>query len=583
MIVWSALKRLFEARPVAFGILICGVVFLAEVASLFVLHGESVAALKDNIRHSLTRIARVASSVVDADLHASFNDPAQEKSPEYERAIAPLRHLQESDEDIAFVYTCVLKDGKVYFILDPTEEGDSDEDGVDDKSHIMDEYPEAAPQLIAALEKGVSTADPEPVSDRWGTFISGYAPLRDSKGVLIGIVGIDLTADKYVERLALIQSALMLGILVAGLLALLTGIVAAMVKRTALREKAEANQRDEENKREISNALARLEMAYSVVDFARQRFVQLFEGLPVPCLTFDSEYRVFEFNQQAAAAFGLSASRSLERPIYEVFGGESFANSERKALSGVLKGKSFSDREWSFKRRTYILSGHPLTSPEGEITGGILAAVEVTRQKAAEDRVKVQLRELDQAHRALSQANQDLIGANRKLEALATIDPLTGLANLRAFYARLQELIDGAYRGETFSLIMTDIDHFKAFNDKRGHLAGDRVLIDVGNVLQQCLRSPDMLARYGGEEFCALLRGVSLETAKRIADRMRETVESMGSECGAVTASFGVCEWSPELSTPESLVNSADEALYRAKQEGRNRVVLASRGPKRAA
>lgn len=168
---------------------------------------------------------------------------------------------------------------------------------------------------------------------------------------------------------------------------------------------------------------------------------------------------------------------------------------------------------------------------------------------------------------------------NRRLAALATTDPLTQLFNRRAFLERLTVELDRARRyGHTLSLLVVDVDHFKQINDTAGHLAGDRVLGDIGGMLQRAVRAVDLVARYGGEEFVVLLPETPLEGAVLFAERLRELLERQmfvgrGDEVVQLTVSVGVATFpATHVHSADDLFARADEALYRAKQQGRNKV-----------
>ncbi|MBR0551949.1 sensor domain-containing diguanylate cyclase [Stakelama marina] len=166
-----------------------------------------------------------------------------------------------------------------------------------------------------------------------------------------------------------------------------------------------------------------------------------------------------------------------------------------------------------------------------------------------------------------------------RLKEAALTDPLTGLANRRAFNDAVDALIDAEVAGPA-CLALFDIDHFKRVNDEYGHDAGDRVLQKFAQVANQVTREGDLLARLGGEEFGLLLRGASLEAAARVCERVRgefgsaiTTIENGRDIC--VTVSAGVASLSPESSRAD-LLRSADAALYDAKHAGRNRLSLAA-------
>jgi diguanylate cyclase (GGDEF)-like protein/PAS domain S-box-containing protein len=201
-------------------------------------------------------------------------------------------------------------------------------------------------------------------------------------------------------------------------------------------------------------------------------------------------------------------------------------------------------------------------SETGAITGIIGALRDISARKAIED---------------------ELAGANRRLQILATQDGLTGLANRRAFDEALAREHLRARREKTrLALIMIDVDHFKAFNDLYGHQAGDDCLRRVcGAITATICRPGDLAARYGGEEFAVLLPNTDEDGAGVIAERISQAVLGLAIPHDAnanavVTISGGVASIDGAEGTPEALVRDADRALYRAKDFGRNAVIRAT-------
>ena len=166
----------------------------------------------------------------------------------------------------------------------------------------------------------------------------------------------------------------------------------------------------------------------------------------------------------------------------------------------------------------------------------------------------------------------------RRVKEEANIDPLTGLRNRRSFERALSEFFrDFKKFGYPFSVVMIDLDNFKRINDTYGHLAGDKVLKEIGNILRNYLRAKDVPARTGGEEFTIILPGITREEALMVAERLRKvianyTVEHEDKKINP-TASFGVAEVNEQVDTPEDLLRLADENLYKAKRRGKNTVV----------
>jgi diguanylate cyclase (GGDEF)-like protein len=166
------------------------------------------------------------------------------------------------------------------------------------------------------------------------------------------------------------------------------------------------------------------------------------------------------------------------------------------------------------------------------------------------------------------------------LQKLATLDPLTGIFNRRQGMRLLrEEFVNVAQSHGSLGVLMFDVDHFKRVNDTYGHAVGDRVLIAICRSAEKVFRDSDALIRAGGEEFMAILPGVSPAVLEKIGERLRkaisDTVVEADGEQISVTVSVGLSSFrSDESRQEEDLIKKADEALYRAKETGRNRVVL---------
>jgi hypothetical protein len=223
----SPFSNSHPSHPVFLGIAAAIVVFGTAALSGGVLYVRGREALIAEVRSDLRRTAVVAAAAVDTKLHQQLHDPAQEGGPIYEQAVAPLRNILRSSTTIRFIYTCVLKDGNVYFVLDPIPKGDADGDGVEDHSALMDLYDEANPVLRAVLAGGPATTDEEPVTDRWGRTMSGYAPFHDDLGNVVGGVGVDIDIETYEQRLSGMRYAMYLGALLALVCSALVGAVVA--------------------------------------------------------------------------------------------------------------------------------------------------------------------------------------------------------------------------------------------------------------------------------------------------------------------------------------------------------------------
>lgn len=208
---------------------------------------------------------------------------------------------------------------------------------------------------------------------------------------------------------------------------------------------------------------------------------------------------------------------------------------------------------------------------------GIVQAFLSTRSFARVYSQAELLEQLQQEQARTQQALVDLQQANDRLEKLAATDTLTNVANRREFLRRLEQEMARCIRNKSsLSLLLIDLDHFKAINDQHGHHGGDVVLMELVNQIQDMLRAGDLLGRIGGEEFAIFLTDTELESAGFMADRLRKSVEQhdfrIDEKTIHITISIGVVQYHPPAETEKELINRADLLLYQAKENGRNRI-----------
>ena len=228
-------------------------------------------------------------------------------------------------------------------------------------------------------------------------------------------------------------------------------------------------------------------------------------------------------------------------------------------------------------------AGVPLLTPSGEALGTLCVIDTLPRKMDAADQealsslarqVMVQL-ELRKAVFTAQQTEQELQRLNQALTAQTLTDPLTQVSNRRALESSLVNEWERAFRySQPLSLLMLDVDDFKSYNDKFGHQAGDEVLRQVADIISRDARQPDFVARYGGEEFVIVLPETDSEGALFIAERLRYKIEQAVWTQRAITVSVGVASYGSQADA-EALLNQADQAMYRAKQAGRNCVMVA--------
>ena len=282
----------------------------------------------------------------------------------------------------------------------------------------------------------------------------------------------------------------------------------------------------------------------------------------------DRDFKIVRVNKKLASLVGQERQELIGRRCHDVITSPRCGTADC-ALKRLIDGKDrtpiLTDVEVSFGgdgTMSCILSASVSYDPCGEVLGIVEAFTDITARK--------------QAELALQRANEELA-------RLSTTDGLTGLANRRRFDEVLQtEWLKLRREKQYLSLVMADVDFFKRYNDTYGHQPGDLCLSSVAKAIRSQVKRPaDLAARYGGEEFAAILPGTDPEGARHVAELIRGEVERLAlphaasSAADHVTISVGVASLVPRDGVPPGeLVRRADEALYRAKKEGRNRTAL---------
>ena len=229
-----------------------------------------------------------------------------------------------------------------------------------------------------------------------------------------------------------------------------------------------------------------------------------------------------------------------------------------------------------------IIMQTALDSTDSKVTGLEAGADDYITKPIDFAELKARLRSMLRIKRlqeALEEREKELLEVNERLTYMSQTDALTGLDNRRHLNERIEEMFSHAKRlNEPYSLVMCDLDKFKSVNDTYGHQAGDEVLKQLADILKDEAREIDRVGRYGGEEFMLLLPGTVLDAAVTFAERVRKRIEgnTFTFPGGTLTrtSSFGVAGWPhPQIEQCDDLVRTADDALYVAKETGRNKVV----------
>lgn len=196
------------------------------------------AGMLDAIQDQLRGIAGTAAELTNGDLHQTLTNPEQKGSEDYLKVQAPYQQMLEANADLRYIYTCILRDGKVYFIID-TQQPSQESLNLSDTerkttANVMEEYADATPFLRRALEDKITVVEDQPYTDEWGTVISAYAPLYNSKREFVGIVGTDIDATDYNMRLSYVWIAFGVGFLLSAALSVAAYLIVLRIRQEHL-------------------------------------------------------------------------------------------------------------------------------------------------------------------------------------------------------------------------------------------------------------------------------------------------------------------------------------------------------------
>ena len=219
-------------HPLRDALLAFSLTFVTSAVGLSIIYFEARDAQMQSVRSELLQLARTTAAQVDGDLLRTLTSPAQEGSPEHLRALQPLRRMHHAATDVVFVYTGVMIKGRIFWILD-SKYGEPLAAGEDAPDPIMTEYFIDDAELVRAFVKHIAIADIEPVKEPERTLLSAFAPINDSAGKFVGILGVDMVLDKVEARMAVIRRAFVAALLAVLVLSLVAGAVALRFRRFA--------------------------------------------------------------------------------------------------------------------------------------------------------------------------------------------------------------------------------------------------------------------------------------------------------------------------------------------------------------
>ena len=296
------------------------------------------------------------------------------------------------------------------------------------------------------------------------------------------------------------------------------------------------------------------------IKLANAELDQIFNTAADGMCVVDKDFNILRTNEAFLSMAGIGKDKVAGKKCCEVFPGH-LSHTAGCALTRILGGEERVECEAEKVRKDgaripCIMTATPFRGSSGELIGIVESFKDITKRKHAQEA----LRESEKRYMALS-----------------ITDGLTGLYNSRHFYNQLKSEIERVVRYKhSLSLLLLDVDNFKHYNDNYGHLEGDKILVRLGEVIRGCIREVDSAYRYGGEEFTVMLPVTESKEAIAIAERIRkrfetETFSPTLEDKVHVTVSIGTAQYQPDEKL-SVFVNRADEAMYEAKKQGKNRV-----------
>jgi PAS domain S-box-containing protein len=490
---------------------------------------RSLDAFSDERRTQLVQIASIAAASIDAELHDRVLRAGITDSDDYQRAVEPLARIRRAVGDVSFIYTISLVDGRQVFVLDPTPGGDSDGDGIDDRSYVGDVYNTRTTDLDIALGRGPVPATPiasiEPFTYRWGTFISGYAPFHDASGNIAGVVGVDVTIDRYMAARKAVVIAAMMG-MVPGLIATVGAGLAVFVVRK--RHRRLFDQHIEQSERIIHSESQLRMLLNSEPDFA--------------IYMLDTQGRISTWNDAAERLTGYSTEEAVGMNFAVLHGNtpqakqEAARNLDRAAAHGLVRseGPRFRRDGSSFMASAVIT---PIRTSDGQLAGFCKVTRDISAQHAA------QLRERE-AMESLRQLASDLSKTKDSLE-----EQTIALSIRNEELVRAREVAETALKAK--SAFLANVSH--ELRTPMSAILGFTDLISEPNCTPQERREYARIVRSAGDHFLSLINDL-LDLSKIDAGRM--SVEML--DCDHVTLISEVCSLMRKRADEKGLILNAE-------------------------
>ncbi|MFZ4572921.1 MAG: PAS domain-containing hybrid sensor histidine kinase/response regulator [Phycisphaerales bacterium] len=454
----------FIGQPLTQAALAAVVLFGAALIAMFGVRSEARRAVTVECQDNLLRLANLAGSIVDTELHERLLTPESEKTEEYRQAIQPLRRMLGSDRSIKYIYTGRARaDGTLEYVLDPTPDADDNKDGVNDRVPPATPWQAPHPQVLEVLRTGLPGVSETPYSDMYGTFMSAFVPLNNAAGKTIGVLGVDITADSYNRRLARISDAAAWGLLPCGLVSLLIGWATFRVRRTEV-------------------------IAAAAVRDSESRFKLMADAAPVMIWVADESQRLTYFNRGWLEYRGATAEHEASSGFGQGVHPDDFERYLGTFMSAWDAGRSF-EMEYRLRRadgqyRWVLERGCPRLDQRGSLLGYIGGCVDIHEHRRVRDQLAAARLRAESADRAKSE-----FVANMSHELRS---PLTAILGYVDVLEESQLGTDAARRSEAINTIRRNGDHLiQVINDlldlskiEAGRMAVDSIAASPAEVVR---------------------------------------------------------------------------------------------------